>query len=101
MFGVMEEGEHKGVPFVGIKATNFEKGNSITLKHVYLEHSDDRFHRVPDDARDPYSVYKLLKHHLKFNCPPDIGCIFRRKACQAELKASPVLWCLVLLSVAI
>jgi hypothetical protein len=59
-FGVMEEGDYEGLPFVGIKATNFEKGNCITLKNVYLEHGDDCFHRIPDDVGDKYSIYKLL-----------------------------------------
>jgi hypothetical protein len=84
----MEEGEYKGVPFVGIKATNFEKGACITLKHVYLEHGDDRFHLIPDDVNGKFPIYKLLKHHLDVFCPPEIGCIFRRRAHQRELKVS-------------
>jgi hypothetical protein len=87
-FGVMEEGDYKGVPFVGIKATNFEKGNCITLKNVYLEHGDDRFHRIPDDVGDKFSIYKLLTHHLSVFCPPGIGRIFRRTAYQPQLKVS-------------
>jgi hypothetical protein len=86
--GVMEEGEYKGVPFIGLKATNFEKGQSLTLSHVHLEHSDDRFHRIPDDVRDKYSLYKLMIHHLNLNCPPGVGRIFRHKANQKQKKVS-------------
>ena len=82
----MEEGEYVGVPFIGIKATNFEKGAVITLKHVYLEHFDDRFHRIPDDVADKFSLYKLLTHHLTVNCPPRVGRIFRHKAPLKQLK---------------
>jgi hypothetical protein len=102
IFGEMEEGEYKGTPFVGIKATNFEKGQSISLKNTVLEHSDDRYHRIPDDVNDKFSIYKLLKHHLDVFCPPGIGRIFRRRACQKDLKVSALhfgislcsLWCL-------
>ena len=87
-FGVMEEGEYIGLPYVGLLATNFEKGTSITLKNVYLEHSDDRFHRLPDDVDDEFSLYKLLVHHLTVNCPPDVGRIFRHPAGQKQLKVS-------------
>jgi hypothetical protein len=89
-FGVMEEGDYEGLPFVGIKATNFEKGNCITLKNVYLEHEDDRFHRIPDDVSDKYSIYKLLTLHLCVFCPPGIGRIFRRTAYQSQLKVSGI-----------
>lgn len=84
----MEEGEYIGVPYVGIKATNFEKGAAITLKHVYLEHSDDRFHRIPDDVEDEFSIYKLLLHHFNVNCPPGVGRIFRHAAPKKQLKVS-------------
>jgi hypothetical protein len=84
----MEEGKYIGVKYFGIKATNFEKGSAITLKHVYLEHSDDRFHRIPDDVEDPFSLYKLLHHHLTVNCPPGVGRIFRHKANKKQLKVS-------------
>jgi hypothetical protein len=89
-FGVMEEGDYEGVPFVGIKATNFEKGNCITLKNVYLEHGDDRFHRIPDDVGNKFSIHKLLTHHLSVFCPPGIDRIFRRTAYQSQLKVSGI-----------
>ena len=95
----MEEGEYIGVPFIGIKATNFEKGADITLKHVYLEHFDDRFHRIPDDVADKFSLFKLLTHHLTKNCPPRVGRIFRHKAPLKQLKVSSLsLVCIWILS---
>jgi hypothetical protein len=84
----MEEGRYTGIPFIGLKATNFEKNTAITMKHVYLEHYDDRFHRLPDDVDDKYSLYKLLKHHLEVNCPPNVGRIFRHKANRKQLQVS-------------
>jgi hypothetical protein len=84
----MDEGDYEGLPFVGVKATNFEKGQCITLKNVYLEHGDARFHRIPDNVDDEWSIYKLLHHHLDVFCPPNIGRIFRHRAFKKELNVS-------------